>query len=123
LRTLELSEARWQTVLASARDPIIRIDPGGTVTFFNQAAEGIFGHAAAEVIGKNVKLLMPPPYTEQVQLIELQSTCIVQCPLDALYFGSPTGDVMLPDTVRRFKLNLLGKRLVKRGGGRRYPGV
>jgi len=38
--------------------------------------------------------------------------CIVQCPFDALYFQSPKGDVVAPDTVRRFKLNLLGKRKV-----------
>jgi NAD-dependent dihydropyrimidine dehydrogenase PreA subunit len=43
--------------------------------------------------------------------------CIVQCPFDALSFRSPTGDVVLPDSVRRFKLNLLGKRLVRRSGG------
>jgi NAD-dependent dihydropyrimidine dehydrogenase PreA subunit len=42
--------------------------------------------------------------------------CIVQCPFDALYFRSPTGDLVLPDTVRKFKLNLLGKRLVRSGG-------
>jgi NAD-dependent dihydropyrimidine dehydrogenase PreA subunit len=38
--------------------------------------------------------------------------CIVQCPFDALSFLSPKGDVVAPDTVRRFKLNLLGKRKV-----------
>ena len=65
LRTLELSEARWQAVLAAARDAIIGIDPGGTVTLFNQAAEEIFGYATAEVIGKNVTMLMPPLYAEQ----------------------------------------------------------
>lgn len=36
--------------------------------------------------------------------------CIVQCPFDALYFQSPDGDVITPDTVRQFKLNLLGSR-------------
>ena len=42
--------------------------------------------------------------------------CIVQCPFDALYFRSPTGAVVSPDAVRKFKLNMLGKRLVKTGG-------
>lgn len=41
--------------------------------------------------------------------------CIVQCPVDALCFVSPDGKVVTPDTVRTFKLNLLGKRLVKTG--------
>jgi NAD-dependent dihydropyrimidine dehydrogenase PreA subunit len=36
--------------------------------------------------------------------------CIVQCPYDALSFESPAGTVVGPDTVRRFKLNLLGRR-------------
>jgi ferredoxin len=38
--------------------------------------------------------------------------CIVQCPFDALHFSSPTGEVVNPATVRRFKLNLLGNRTV-----------
>jgi NAD-dependent dihydropyrimidine dehydrogenase PreA subunit len=41
--------------------------------------------------------------------------CIVQCPFDALYFRSPTGGVVEPGTVRRFKLNLLGSREVQMG--------
>lgn len=39
--------------------------------------------------------------------------CIVQCPLDALCFRGPGGDQVTPDTVRRFKLNLMGNRVVK----------
>ncbi len=36
--------------------------------------------------------------------------CIVQCPFDALYFQSPSGDLVTPETVRKYKLNLLGSR-------------
>jgi NAD-dependent dihydropyrimidine dehydrogenase PreA subunit len=39
--------------------------------------------------------------------------CVVQCPFDALHFRSPSGDVLAPETVRAFKLNLAGKRLVR----------
>ena len=39
--------------------------------------------------------------------------CLVQCPFDALYFESPKGEIITPEAVRRFKLNLIGKRLVK----------
>jgi NAD-dependent dihydropyrimidine dehydrogenase PreA subunit len=39
--------------------------------------------------------------------------CLVQCPFDALYFESPKGEMITPEAVRRFKLNLIGKRLVK----------
>jgi ferredoxin len=38
--------------------------------------------------------------------------CIVQCPFDALYFKNPKGEIITPETIRRFKLNLMGKRLV-----------
>jgi NAD-dependent dihydropyrimidine dehydrogenase PreA subunit len=39
--------------------------------------------------------------------------CIVQCPWDALYFSTPDGGVITPDTVRRYKLNLMGQRVVR----------
>jgi NAD-dependent dihydropyrimidine dehydrogenase PreA subunit len=39
--------------------------------------------------------------------------CIVQCPFDALSFESPEGASVPPELVRRFKLNLLGRRAVK----------
>jgi NAD-dependent dihydropyrimidine dehydrogenase PreA subunit len=38
--------------------------------------------------------------------------CIVQCPFDALLFRGPDGGVVPPNTVRRFKLNLIGTRKV-----------
>jgi NAD-dependent dihydropyrimidine dehydrogenase PreA subunit len=39
--------------------------------------------------------------------------CIVQCPYDALYFKSPKGEILTPQSIREYKLNLIGKRLVK----------
>jgi ferredoxin len=39
--------------------------------------------------------------------------CVVQCPFDALFFKSPGGDVLTPETIRKFKLNLMGKRTVR----------
>jgi ferredoxin len=39
--------------------------------------------------------------------------CIVQCPADALSFRGPTGEVILPETVRTFKLNLMGSRAAR----------
>jgi ferredoxin len=37
--------------------------------------------------------------------------CIVQCPCDALHFEDAKGGAVPPDTIRRFKLNLMGKRV------------
>jgi NAD-dependent dihydropyrimidine dehydrogenase PreA subunit len=37
--------------------------------------------------------------------------CVVQCPQDALAFETPTGDRVGPETIRRYKLNLFGRRV------------
>jgi NAD-dependent dihydropyrimidine dehydrogenase PreA subunit len=42
--------------------------------------------------------------------------CVVQCPEDALFFQDDAGGRIPPDTIRRFKLNLMGKRAVEAGG-------
>lgn len=65
LRVLQLNEVRWQAILDTARDAIICIDRRGEVTLFNRAAETIFGYPAAEVLGRNVRMLMPSPYQEE----------------------------------------------------------
>ena len=39
--------------------------------------------------------------------------CIVQCPTDALCLRGPKGEVVLPETIRTFKLNLMGSRAVQ----------
>jgi two-component system sensor kinase FixL len=59
------SEARHRAVLDTAVWAIISIDEGGQVLSFNPAAERLFGYTVAEVVGQNVKLLMPPPYHEE----------------------------------------------------------
>ena len=41
--------------------------------------------------------------------------CIVQCPFDAVHFESSKGEVIPPETIRKYKLNLMGSRLVKTG--------
>jgi NAD-dependent dihydropyrimidine dehydrogenase PreA subunit len=41
------------------------------------------------------------------------AACIVQCPCDALYFKSPSSQIVTPDSVRKYKLNIVGKRMLK----------
>ncbi len=64
-KALQESEARAQAILETTVDGIITIDADGRIESFNQAAEDIFGYEADEVIGENVKMLMPPPYREE----------------------------------------------------------
>lgn len=59
---LQDREKNLQAVLTSVIDGIITIDDTGTVHSFNAAAERIFGYSANEVVGNNVKMLMPEPY-------------------------------------------------------------
>ncbi len=54
-------EATVGAILEAAVDGIITIDSRGHIERFNPAAERIFGYHAAEVIGRNVSLLMPEP--------------------------------------------------------------
>jgi two-component system sensor kinase FixL len=54
-----------QAIFESAVDGIVVIDAKGCIKAFNPAAERLFGYSAAEVLGANVKMLMPSPDREQ----------------------------------------------------------
>ena len=63
---IELSESNEhiQTIIDTAEDGIISIDHSGTVGLFNAAAQRIFQYSDGEVVGQNVKMLMPLTYSE-----------------------------------------------------------
>jgi two-component system sensor kinase FixL len=60
-----LDAALLNSVIDTAPDAIITIDREGHIGGFSPAAERLFGYAAAEVLGKNVSMLMPEPYRKQ----------------------------------------------------------
>jgi two-component system, LuxR family, sensor kinase FixL len=62
---LRESELRWRSIVNTVPDAIIVIDAAGVVESFSPAAERLFGYTAGEVIGHNVKMLMPQPYRDQ----------------------------------------------------------
>lgn len=55
------NSVRMQTLLSSVVDGVITINQYGVVESFNPAAERLFGYVAAEVIGRNLNMLMPEP--------------------------------------------------------------
>jgi two-component system sensor kinase FixL len=63
--TLGSSEQHLRSILATVPDAMLVIDEIGTVLSFSVAAERMFGYPASEVIGNNVKMLMPSPLKEQ----------------------------------------------------------
>src|SRR5258705_269014 len=64
-RALHESAGRMRALIETAVDGAILIDARGVVLMFNPACERLFGYFADEVIGKNVKMLMPEPYRHE----------------------------------------------------------
>lgn len=61
-RRIQEGSSRLQATLDTAVDGIITIDSKGIIHDFNHSAERLFGWRADEVIGRNIKMLMPEPY-------------------------------------------------------------
>ncbi|HVJ79455.1 MAG TPA: PAS domain S-box protein [Planctomycetia bacterium] len=56
------SQARMGAILEAAVEAIISIDERGIIETVNPSTERLFGYAAAEMVGRNVSMLMPAPY-------------------------------------------------------------
>ena len=59
--SLRAREAHLQSILDTVPEAMIVIDEGGLIHSFSAAAERLFGYAAGEAIGQNVRILMPEP--------------------------------------------------------------
>ena len=57
--------AKLNAILNATVDAMIIIDHTGTIELFNAAAQRMFGYSVQEVIGKNIKMLMPEPYRKE----------------------------------------------------------
>jgi two-component system sensor kinase FixL len=57
-------EAHLQSILDTVPDAMVVIDENGIMQSFSKAAERLFGYTAVDVIGRNVKILMPTPYRD-----------------------------------------------------------
>ena len=54
--------ARTLAIMNTVLDGLITIDHTGLIETFNPAAARIFGYTAQDVIGRNIRMLMPEPY-------------------------------------------------------------
>ncbi|MCW2404597.1 two-component system sensor kinase FixL [Sphingobium sp. B1D7B] len=55
-------EAHLRSILDTVPDAMVVIDARGSIRDFSPAAERTFGWSAEEIIGQNVRMLMPEPY-------------------------------------------------------------
>ena len=58
-------QAQLQSILDTVPEAMVVIDERGIMRSFSVTAERLFGWSAAEVIGKNVSILMPAPYRQE----------------------------------------------------------
>lgn len=67
-KALRESEKKLKAIVESAKDGIIMLNENGEVTFWNRAAEEIFGYRSEEIIGKNLyRIIAPEKYRDKFE--------------------------------------------------------
>lgn len=65
VRECHESELKYRTLAKTATDGIISIDENKRIIFLNKATETIFGYTQEEILGEDVKILMPEKYKQR----------------------------------------------------------
>jgi diguanylate cyclase (GGDEF)-like protein/PAS domain S-box-containing protein len=65
---LRESEEKFRSISASAKDAIIMLDGNGLISFWNPAAEAMFGYPAQEALGQDMHALCAPRRFHQAYL-------------------------------------------------------
>jgi len=68
---LQRSESRYRELVQNANSAIIRWKSDGSITFFNEYAQELFGYSGDEIIGKHVGILVPRQESTGTDLTEL----------------------------------------------------
>jgi len=61
-RPTDPSEVRLHALLAALLDPTVVIDPMGVIQAASDSVERVFLHAPGDLVGQNIKVLMPEPH-------------------------------------------------------------
>lgn len=61
---LRAHESQLTAILSTVPDAMVVIDESGQILSFSAAAEAMFGYAEEQVLGRNVRMLMPSPDRE-----------------------------------------------------------
>jgi len=64
-RELRESESRYRAIFETAVDAVIVSDQHGLIREFSRAAEAMTGYQAAELIGQNMRVLLPPAMRQE----------------------------------------------------------
>ncbi|MCE5265621.1 MAG: PAS domain S-box protein [Deltaproteobacteria bacterium] len=73
---LRESKERYRELVSNANSIIIRMDRTGTITFFNLYAQKFFGYALEEILGKNVRILLPPSRDNGKRLTDMMDNIL-----------------------------------------------
>ncbi|MFC3523680.1 hypothetical protein CHL76_01130 [Marinococcus halophilus] len=80
---LHYIDSLYQTIIHSANDAIITSNMDMFIISWNQAAERIFGHRAADIVGQSLSIIVPDAYRKRVEYFhkngeEVQSGSLVE---------------------------------------------
>lgn len=65
VEALAESEERFRSISSSAQDAIVMVDERGAITYWNPAAEQVFGYRSVAVLGKNLHQTLFPSQCRQ----------------------------------------------------------
>lgn len=68
-KTFEEQQALFVSIVNSSDDAILSRSLDGTITSWNNGAEKVYDYTAAEAVGKNISMLIPPDLSDEELLI------------------------------------------------------